>query len=183
MCSWTHNKYNLLSVIMQDCLLPCCSLSVLSIGVYSTNHTLLQHSNYNIDIKYIWSTRTLTAGEPKPILTSLKDQSTEDRRKDNLDIQCLKTRDSHSWIYGVPYNKEWADKYRDGHTAVRLLFQFDYGLWSPCRNSCHNFINQFGPFENQSIVFFCTMHFKVSSMTEQTSHWKSPLAKLCFQWR
>ena len=128
MCSWTHNRHDLLSVTMHDCLLLfiICAKSLSAYTQpYSPTTFKLQHIHY---------THTYEPTERLPpesqIYSSIGGRPVHIwPRNGKMDIQCLKTeRIAHGYM--ECYN-EWTDISRWTHTyGFCPILTMDYGLWT-----------------------------------------------------
>ena len=120
MCSWTHNIYDLLSVTMHDCLLLfiICAKSL-------PNHTLPQHSNYNIYTIHTYEPPERLPPESQ-IYSSIGGRPVHRwPRNGKMDIQCLKTeRIAHGYM--ECYN-EWTDISRWTHSHMASV---PFWLWT-----------------------------------------------------
>ena len=134
MCSWTHNRYDLLSVTMHDCLLLfiICAKSLSAYTQpYSPTTFKLQHIHY---------THTYEPPERLPLESQIY-SSIGGRpvhtwpRNGKMDIQCLKTeRIAHGYM--ECYN-EWTDISRWTHSRMASV---PCWLWTMDYFFCHAFV-------------------------------------------
>ena len=106
MCSWTHNRYDLLSVTMQDCLL------LFIICAKSLSAYTQPYSPTTFKLEHIHYTNTYEPPERLPpesqIYSSIGGRPVHTwPRNGKMDIQCLKNEGiAHGYM---EFYKEWTD--------------------------------------------------------------------------
>ena len=166
MWSWTHNRYDLLSVTMHDCLLLfiICAKSLSAYTQsYSPTTFKLQHIHYT----YTYEPPERLPPESQ-IYSSIGGRPVHIwPRNGKMDIQCLKTeRIAHGYM--ECYN-EWTDISRWTHIS-------DYGLWTSRRQASiwtNAGLLSIGPLRTN----FSGILFKIQQFSLKKMHLKMSSAK------